>query len=149
MARGEIKTCDVEIKKAYLEDVFIGLGKSASPFLYTPLPENPALSDLFKSFPEGSSGEIGESELMNSWDKHRRDFAIQTRFSGGYMGRMGRIGIRYEFETENAEDGLVRFWVSDNGDDVPQKRFDEVYSSLRKYIVGKNLRIIKETKDEI
>lgn len=129
MAVNDVKSLSAEIRRTDLEEILLGLAKSINQHVkYAPLPKEANLDDFFHTFPEG------DREL-----KPIR-FFVQNRIKP-----KGRVGIRYKFGSIDCTDGVVGFSVFDNGEGVPQESFDAVYSTLRKYVVDKGLKIIDET----
>lgn len=132
MALNDAQYLIAEIERESIEEILLGLGKAANPYLYRPLPDDASLENFFGAFTEG------HRELR---DRH---FFAQTRVRPPTGNAGGRILVSYRFDSKDDLEGTLRVSVSDNGEDVPQDLFDEVFSTLKKYVLEQGLLIIEE-----
>jgi len=126
MALNDIGCIRAEFKRSELIETLLGLGNSVNDYLYLPLPQNADLSDFFTIFCEGCR------ELSPL------DFFVQTRL------KKGRLGLGYTFTSKETEKGELRVSVIDNGENIPQAQFNDIYSLLRKYIIQNQMSITGE-----
>ncbi len=123
----DVKSLSAEIQRKDLEEVLLGLANSVNLYVCTPLPEEAGLDDFFSVFPEG------DRKLSLTY------FFVQRR-----IDPKRRIGIRYAFKSIEDTKGSIGFSVFDNGENVPQELFDNVYSALRGCVVDEKLKINDE-----
>ena len=65
-------------------------------------------------------------------------FFVQTKL------KKGRVGIGYNFKSADATRGEMKITIFDNGENVPQSYFEEVYSALKQYVCQRGLTILEE-----
>lgn len=126
MALNDIKYVKTKLARTDIAETIIGLGKSINDSLSSPIPENASVDDFFQTFCEG------HKELQPT------EFFVQTRL------KKGRMGIGYSFKSVDAPDGELRVSVLDNGENIPQDQFDDVYSKLRQYVCQRGLTLLDE-----
>jgi len=133
----EMKYYTVKVNRNQVEEFLIGLGLAVNEFLSTPLPQNPTLEDLCRSFPEGDHRFAGLGDL-----DRKVEFFLQNRVNYQHNFQ-GRLCISYDVD-RTEEIGELRVMYLDNGENVPREIVEEIYGIMRAYAAEQDVQFIRE-----
>jgi hypothetical protein len=126
MPINDVKYLKTNLVRNEITEVLLGIGKSINDYLSVPIQNNASIHDFFQAFNEG------DKELK------RTDFFVQSRL------KKGRVSFGYHFKSTDSLEGELNISVLDNGENILQAQFNEVFTRLRSYVCEKGMTILDE-----
>lgn len=137
MGLNDVKYFVVEIPRDKIEDTLLGLAGAVAPY-FSRQSQPQTIDELFHTFNEGD-----KNLSTNNFFVQARAVTPNARISAG------RIALSYGFKSGQDTAGELKAAVLDNGENVPEELFCDIYDKLRRYALQCGFKVVKEeTKKE-